>query len=197
MSGRKAGKTRTARSRKNRSRRDAENAVSMQRYGLTVKQATPRNLALVQRARARQKGHMDKAVEAYDSILAKAKLLAITVEDFEYCAFSTRTQQAKEVFQRGLQACLKTFVGQDVPDTALDDAMHDYQAQMIEAGILIPAAVQLGMVPKARKYKSGRIDVLRRGEPDYDFLVELLQATTKGETDGQAGENKKGEVQEG
>lgn len=196
MSRKKAGKTREAQIAKSRKRRQVQNQASLQKYGLTVQQATTGNIQKVHQARKRQQAKYDDAVEAYDKILAQAKLLAVTAVDFEYCSFSARTPQAKEVFQRGLQACLKKYVGQDVPDEAVDDAIHDYSAQMIETGVLIPAAVQLGMVPKARKYVSGQIEVLRRGDPDYDFLVELLHQR-QGENDGKSSQDKESEVQKG
>jgi len=107
-------------------------------------------------------------------VLAKAKLLAIVPEAFEYCNLAPVTKEALVNFQAELKSLLAKYEGKDEPEVVVDAEVRDYLQKSVDRGNLKAAPVRAGTVPKARLHTSGKVSILRMGEPDRDYIAEQL-----------------------
>jgi hypothetical protein len=143
----------------------------VEQYGIPSRLGTPSNLSKIAAARQRRA----EFEENCKKILAQAKLLAIVHEDFDYFNLGAKDEPSVKRFRSEFEKRTAKYLGKNEPKTVLDKVTFDLLQEMVDLGFFGPVIVQHGTVPKVRKFKSGRIQVMRTGEPDYDFLVNSLR----------------------
>lgn len=160
-----------------KSRKLREEIEHKEQYGISKKLGTPSNLLKIASFNRRRA----KKVEDFKKILDTAKLLAVTQEDFQYCGLSARSAKVLANFRKELERRMSAYIGKKEPDSVLDFVSSKCLQEMVDLWEFVPVDPPVGMVPKARKYKSGRLQVLMTGEPDYDFLVSRLRISVQKE----------------
>jgi hypothetical protein len=146
----------------------------IRKFGVHPKIATPRRIAEAKLQRERHQRRMREVEELHAEAMAKAKLLAVVPEVFEYCNLAPVSKEALVLFQSELKALLAPYEGKDEPEAVVDAEVRDYLQKAVERGTLKPAPVRAGTVPKARLHASGKVTILRMGEPDRDYIAEQL-----------------------
>jgi hypothetical protein len=177
MSRRKSQKAREARRLRAAEKRKEEAAEAVKfynKFGIHPKAASPRRLAQAELQRKRFQRRQREAAATLRTVLDKAKLLAVVPEEFEYCNLAPTTKESVEAFAAEMKAHLAKYEGTDTPNAVVDDEVRDFMQSRIDMGVLKAAPPRAGSVPKARVFKSGRLAMLRRGEPDYDYMLEQL-----------------------
>ncbi len=175
MSRRKLPATREARRTRNKEKREAGVREFYSKFGLHPSAATPARLAMMDRVKNKRDWRLKEAQEVFEAVLSQAKLLSITAEDFEYCNLAPRSKETLERFNKDLRRQLAQFEGSDEPEQVVDTHIRDFMQIWIENGELIPSPPRIGAVPKARKYVSGKVEMLRVGEPDTDVMLENIE----------------------
>lgn len=156
-------------------RRRREELEHIQTFGIPKRLGTPANLMKV----AIQKKKNAEYEDSYKKIVGQAKLLAIVQEDFQYYGLGARSNDELKKFRAELEKRLAVYLGKNEPDAVLDTCTFNYLQEVVDAGVFGPTELKLGSFPKVRKFASGRIQVMRSGEPDHDFLVEKLRAIAR------------------
>jgi len=177
MSRRKTQKERDARKLRAAERRKEEDKEAYdfyRKFGVHPKAASPRRMAQAELQRKRFQRRQREAAVTLRSVLDKAKLLAVVPEEFEYCNLAPTTKEAVEAFAAEMKAHLAKYEGTETPNSVVDDDVRDFMQSRIDMGVLKAAPPRAGSIPKARLFKSGKLVILRRGEPDYDYMVEQL-----------------------
>ncbi len=177
MSRRKTQKERNARKLRAAERRKEEEKKAydfFKKFGVHPQAASPRRMAQAELQRKRFQRRQREESAAFRSVLDEAKLLAVVPEEFEYCNLASTTAETVEVFAAEMKAHLSKYEGTETPNSVVDDEMRDFLQSRIDIGVLKAAPTRAGSTPKARLFTSGKIVVLRRGEPDYDYMIEQL-----------------------
>ena len=175
MSRRKTTADRQKKHLLSKARRRREELEHLQTFGIPKRLGTPANLMKV----SIQKKKAAEYEAAYKKIVGQAKLLAIFQEDFQYYGLGARSNEELKKFRAELEQRLSVYLGKNEPDTVLDTCTFDYLQEVVDAGIFGTTELKPGSFPKVRKFESGRIQVMRSGEPDHDFLVEKLRAIAR------------------
>ena len=159
------------------SRRRREDVEHVEQHGIPKKMATPFNMLKV----ASFKRRKAKSIGDFKKVLDTAKLVSVVQEDFEYCGLSAKNKEVLEEFRRELEKRMSVHLGKKEPESVLDSVTFEYLQESIDLCRFVPIEPPVGVVPKARKFRSGRVQVLRAGEPDYDFLVSSLRISAQKE----------------
>ena len=167
--------TREKRRLLNKAKRRRKDLEHLQTFGIPRSLATPSNMMKV----ANQKKRKAEFKSKYKEIIRQAKLFSISQEDFEYCGIAAKTQEDLSSFRVELEERLAKLIGKSNSDNALDTCSSDYLQEVVDAKRFGPIEIQIGSLPKARKFSCGKIKVMREGEPDYDFLVEKLRVKAR------------------
>lgn len=155
-----------------RAKRFRENAEFLDKYGIPENRATPGNMMRVSVHRRQ----VAKRKDEFEKLLTKAKILSVVNEEFEYFGLGAKSGSILALFKQELQNRMSTYLGKKEPDIVLDTVTFDYLQEVVDSGDFTPVKPSVGSVPKVRKFnRTGRIKVMRHGEPDYDFLVSKLR----------------------
>lgn len=163
---------REKRRKKNKEKREKDKLAYYDRFGVDPSKATASMLA----SASRKKKQIKKAEEEFIELLQCSKTLAITAEDFEYCNLSANTIEEVESFSKALKIELKSAEKECKSNIDADNKIRDYMQSCVDGGMLVPKKPRIGVVPKARKYASGKIEMLRIGEPDTDFMMKYMKS---------------------
>ncbi len=164
---------RAARRLRNKQNRDNNDKKFLDKYGIHPAMATPKRMAAIDFAKRKKQGHQKVLKDEFEKALAYAKDVAITSESFEYCNLAPRSKDVLERYSAELRDLIVSLCD-DNDDKAADNVIRDFMQAWIDNGDLVQAPVRIGFVPKARVYNSGRIEVLRLGEPDADLMREHM-----------------------
>jgi len=177
MGRRKLPAERAKRMAKNRERREKESLSMMNKWGVHPSKATPEYMARVNRYEKSRKKQIEAAVKAYEELLVHAKGSAVVNGDFEYCGLTVQDKRHLDVFNKELKEYLKArtenYKGEE-SWVVMDEFASDFKQGWVDKGLLIACPAMVGNMPRARKYKNGKVEVLRCGEPDADFLRENI-----------------------
>lgn len=179
MSRKKSKTVRLAKRVKSAQRREEQIRKFVKEYDVhpdVAKRLPPRKLVEAATRKEKAAEKRLKQEGEYRSILADAKLVAITPDDFEYMVPGVKDADGAKLYREGLVSVLSQYEGKEAPEAVIEDTIRKHMQECLNDGRLIAVAPSVGAFPKLRKLKNGEIMVMAPGDLDYDYLLEQFGA---------------------